>query len=114
MTGCGHKAFLSIISGLVVSLGTKWGLVRNKWVLTKFFLSLIIPAVAGFQHHWISELSDRMAGDTTAEPGGLGLVLVLCMVGYGLILWTTTALSIWKPGGRTRWGRRATRARRPA
>ncbi|AGL16609.1 hypothetical protein [Actinoplanes sp. N902-109] len=104
--------FLSIISGLVVSLGTKWGLVRNKWVLTKFLLSLIIPSVAGFQHHWISELSDRMAAGSTAEPGTLGLVLTLCMAAYGVILWTTTALSIWKPWGKTRWGRRATESRR--
>jgi hypothetical protein len=106
--------FLSIITGLVVSLGTKWGLIRNKWVFTKFLLSLINPAFAGFQHHWISELIDRTARDTPAEPARLGLVLTLCMVVYGLILWTTTALSIWKPWGKTRWGQRATQARRTA
>lgn len=105
---------LSIVSGAVVSLGTTWGLIRNRWVLTKFLLSLVIPAVAGFQHQWISELTDRTAGEATAEPGGLGLALTLCMAGYGLILWTTTALSVWKPWGMTRWGRRAAEARRTA
>ena len=98
--------FLSIISGLVVSLGTKWGLIRYRWVLTKFLLSLTIPAVAGFQHLWISQLAERMSTPSTATPGGLGLTLTLCITGYATILWTTTALSVWKPWGKTRWGRR--------
>ncbi|MGK5683775.1 hypothetical protein [Actinoplanes sp. URMC 104] len=104
--------FLAIVSGLVVSLGTKWGLIRNKWVLTKLILSLAIPSVAGFQHHWISRLTERTADGATTDPGGLAPVLTLCMAGYAVILWTATALSVWKPWGKTRWGRRAIEARR--
>jgi hypothetical protein len=97
---------LAIVSGLVVSLGTQWGLVRHRWVLAKFVLSLGIPLVAGFQHLWISELIDRTAADPGATAGGLGVRLLVCFVAYDVTLWTATGLSVFKPGGRTRWAER--------
>jgi len=90
---------LSILTGVALALCTPWGLTRHWWVLTKFVLSLAIPAVAGFQHLWISALIARAATGDTA----LGVRLLVCFLAYDVTLWTATALSVFKPGGRTPW-----------
>jgi hypothetical protein len=97
---------LAVITGLVVSLGTPWGLVRYWWVLLKFVISLVIPVIATIQSGWIEELQTRTA-DPAADPGGTGLVLVLCMLLYAALLWTAVILSVVKPGRKTRWARAA-------
>ncbi|AXK32258.1 hypothetical protein DVA86_05895 [Streptomyces armeniacus] len=104
---------LAVISGLVVSLGTQWGLVKHWWVLLKFVISLTIPVIATVQSSWIEQLIERTR-DPAAEPGGVGLTLVLCMCCYAALLWTAVILSVLKPLGRTRWGRRELAARRRA
>lgn len=101
---------LAILSGLLVSLFTQWGLTRHWWVLVKFVLAVAIPLVAGVQHVWISDLIARTAADPHAAAGALGGRLVGCFAGYDAALWTATALSVFKPGGATPWGRRARRA----
>ena len=98
---------LAIGTGLVVSLCTQWGLTNHWWVLTKFVLSSMIPAVAGFQHLWIAGLIARTSA--AAAPGGLGVLLLGCFLLYDVTLWTATALSVYKPGGRTPWSRRERR-----
>ncbi|MBE1530268.1 hypothetical protein [Actinomadura algeriensis] len=103
---------LAIITGLVVSLGTKWGLVRHWWVLLKFVISLVIPVIATVQSGWIERLEHRTA-DPAGDPGDLGLVLVGCMLVYTALLWTAVVLSVVKPGGRTPWARNRPRPDRP-
>jgi hypothetical protein len=100
---------LAIGTGLVLSLCTQWGLTRHWWVLTKFALSLTIPAVAGFQHLWIADLIARTSA--AGAPGGLGVRLLVCFLLYDLTLWTATVLSVYKPGGRTPWSRPLARRR---
>ncbi|MBO2445849.1 hypothetical protein J4573_01985 [Actinomadura barringtoniae] len=95
------SVLLSIITGLVVSLGTKWGLIKHWWVLIKFVISLVIPAIATVESSWIEELQ-RRTRDPAGEPGGLGVALVVCMLVYLALLWTAVALSVVKPGGKTR------------
>lgn len=100
---------LSIVTGLVVSLGSKWGLVRYRWVLTKFAISLSIPIVAGSVE---SPLADDLAvrtADPAAAPGGPGVALTACLAAFTAALWLATVLSVVKPWGRTRWGVRARR-----
>lgn len=106
------SVMLSIITGLVVALGTPWGLLKHWWVLVKFVISLSIPATAGaFEARWVMELVARTQ-DPAAQPGGLGVVLAVCMICFAALLWTATALSVLKPWGRTRWGRKDLKARR--
>lgn len=109
------SVLLTIITGLVVSLGTKWGLVKHRWVLTKFAISLVIPVVAGVESRWVAELITRTE-NPTAEPGALGGWLAAVVGCFAALLWTATILSIVKPWGRTRWGRKelTTRRRTPA
>lgn len=99
--------FLSIITGLVISLGTKWGLARYWWVITKFAISVSIPLLAGTVE---SALADDLAlrtVDPAAEPGATGIGLTAILAGFTALLWVATLLSIVKPWGRTRWGRAA-------
>jgi hypothetical protein len=96
---------LSVLTGLVVSLFTHWGLARHWWVFTKFALSISIPVVAGIQHFWISDLIARTAADPQATPDSLGVRLLVCFIGYAAVLWTSTVLSVYKPAGKTPWAR---------
>ncbi|WP_051569923.1 hypothetical protein [Cryptosporangium arvum] len=98
---------LTILSGLVVSLFTRWGLFRHWWVLIKFVLALAVPMVAGVQHLWIAELIDR----TAADPTAVGVRLLVCFALYDVVLWTATALSVFKPGRTTPWTQLTARAR---
>ncbi|GAA1949701.1 hypothetical protein GCM10009754_17940 [Amycolatopsis minnesotensis] len=94
---------LTITTGLVVSLGTPWGLVKHRWVLAKFVISLSIPAAAAIESRWVIELVARTE-DPAAEPGALGGALVATVGCFAVLLWTATTLSVVKPWGRTRWG----------
>jgi hypothetical protein len=98
---------LSIITGLVVSLGTKWGLIRYRWVLTKFAISVSIPLLAGSIESALADELARRTADSAGQPGATGIALVACLGAFTLALWTATILSVAKPWGRTRWGRRA-------
>jgi ferredoxin-NADP reductase len=103
---------VSVLSGLVLSLGTPWGLVRHWWVLLKFIIALSLPAVAAFfESKWIRSLQ-ALTKDPAAEPGGTGLTLAVCLATFTLLLWVAVILSVLKPGGRTRWGRGGERTRR--
>jgi len=97
---------LSIVTGLVVSFGTPWGLIRYWWVLVKFVLALGIVAFASARENfWVRGLAAKTAEDRGADLGGVDLQLAVCMVAFCVALWTATTLSIYKPWGRTKWGR---------
>ncbi|MEU7750503.1 hypothetical protein AB0B57_01715 [Micromonospora sp. NPDC049101] len=99
------SAFLAIVTGVVVSLGTPWGLLRHRWVLAKLVIALALPFLAGFEGPWIEELEARSAPGLI-ETGTTGMLLIGAMGLFATLLWTATILSVFKPGGRTRWGRR--------
>jgi len=98
---------LSIVTGLVVSLGTKWGLVRYRWVLTKFAISVSIPLLAGTVESALADELARRTADPAGRPATTGLALTACLGGFAVALWVATILSVVKPWGRTRWGRAA-------
>ena len=98
---------LSILTGLVVSLGTHWGLIKNWWVLTKVAIALSSPIFAGVKENfWVRGLAEKTATNPTADLGGVDLKLAVCIVAFCAALWSATALSIYKPWGRTPWGER--------
>jgi hypothetical protein len=102
---------LAIVTGMVVAFGTPWGLVKHWWVLTTFVISLSIPAAAAVEHRWFAELVARTA-DPAARPGSLGVWLAVVVGCFAVLLWTATILSIFKPWGRTWWGRQDLARRR--
>lgn len=95
---------LSLITGLVVSLGTKWGLVRHWWVLVKFAIALSIPLFAAVQESlWVREAVASTRADRSVNLDGTDVRLWVCFIVCSLLLWAATALSSYKPWGSTRW-----------
>jgi hypothetical protein len=101
---------LSIITGLVVSMGTHWGLVKTWWVLAKFVGALGILGFASLKENfWVRELAEKTAANRGADLGGVDLKLAVCIGVFCAALWTATILSIYKPWDRTPWGERSWR-----
>jgi hypothetical protein len=100
----------ALLTGLVQSLGTSWGLFRHYWVLLKFALT-IGATVLLLLHQFTavavaaSRVSATPAG-TLPEVGRLGTQLVGDAGLAVLVLLATTTLSVYKPWGLTRYGRR--------
>ena len=100
-------AIASLITGLVVSLGTKWGLFRHYWVVISLLLTLFATTILLIETRTISELAS-IASDPTTSPARLrGLESTLFhSVGGILVLAVILVLNIYKPRGVTRYGRR--------
>lgn len=100
-------SLISLLLGLVMSLGTKWGLFRHYWVL--FSLALNIIAVVVLLPHMqtvsffagVAAEMDRAAIDVLR--GGLGGELFHAGVG-GLVLLVIQVLNVYKPRGITPYG----------
>jgi hypothetical protein len=100
----------ALLTGLVQSLGTPWGLFRHYWVLVKFTLTIgatlllllhQFTAVAG-----AARRVSLAAPGTLPDVGRLGNQLVLDAGLAVLVLLVITTLSVFKPWGKTRYGRR--------
>ena len=88
--------------GLVQSLGTEWGLFRHYWIVVKFCLTVVATTILLLHMRVVSHLAGH-----AYEPSNSGLErmqLVIHAAGGLLVLITTTALSTYKPWGRTRYG----------
>ncbi len=106
-------AAASLLSGLVSSLGTSWGLVRHWWVLAKFALVVVATVVLLLQLAPISALAAAasdpgLAGDRWPQAR---LSLVVHAAGGLLVLLAATVLAVYKPRGLTRYGYRRAAAR---
>jgi hypothetical protein len=98
----------ALLSGLVESLGTEWGLFRHYWILAKFVMTLVGTLVLLGHMRSVSRMA-RLAVELTssrAEVGILPLQLVVHAAGGLLVLIAATALSVFKPWGRTAYGQR--------
>lgn len=99
--------FTSLLSGLVQSLGTEWGLLRHYWVIAKLVLTLISSAI--LLHHMpeVSRMAEMAATIKlpVASPDMLRRQLVVHAAGGLLVLIAITAISVFKPWGRTPFAR---------
>lgn len=100
-----------LASGLLLGLGTRWGLLRYWWVFVKLLLSLImtvlvfvalVPAV--------SEIAVQAAAGASAQAvrdslGSLPTMLFFPPAVSFLMLGVATALSVFKPWRHTPWSR---------
>ena len=101
-------AFASLLSGLIQSLGTAWGLFRHYWVLVKFLLTVFATIVLLKKTALISYAAHRAAETTLsrADLRAAGIPLVVHAAGGILVLVVITILSVYKPWGLTLYGRR--------
>jgi hypothetical protein len=99
----------SLLTGLVQSLGTKWGLFRHYWVLAKLLMNIFASIVLLIYMQTLSYLADA-AADATLSGGDLlelrNASPVLHAAGALLLLLVAVTLSVYKPRGLTRYGRR--------
>jgi hypothetical protein len=106
-------AIAALMTGLVMSLGTPWGLFRHYWTLISLVLTVICTAVLLEHMPGISRIAS-MAPQMDAEQlhalrgdlmhPGVGLVILLLI----------TVLNIYKPAGVTPYGWRKQREQRRA
>ena len=98
-------AIASLVTGLVQSLGTSWGLFRHYWVLFKLLLTVLATIVLLANTRTVSFLADTAAEMRTVDPAGLDGQLL--HTGGGLVvLLVTSVLGVYKPRGMTAYGRR--------
>ncbi|MEX2538543.1 MAG: DUF2269 domain-containing protein [Actinomycetota bacterium] len=107
-------AFASLGTGLVMSLGTKWGLFRHYWVLFSLAMTTIATIVLMIETQTINDLAVRAADPATSAEALRALPNTLGhSVGGTIVLVVVLVLNIYKPRGMTRYGRRKQRAQRP-
>jgi ABC-type anion transport system duplicated permease subunit len=109
-------AFASLLTGLVQSLGTPWGLFQHYWVLVKLLLTVFATIVLLVKMELIGYAA-RLAAETTlprADLGAAGIQLMVHAAGGLLVLLVPMALSVYKPKGRTWYGRHKQPDQRPA
>jgi hypothetical protein len=106
-------AVAALLTGLVVSLGTQWGLFRHYWVLISLVLTVVATAVLLSETRTINYLADIAADPAT--PGddlrALGSTLVHSVGGLAVLL-VVLVLNVYKPRGTTPYGR--AKQRQPA
>ena len=96
----------ALLTGLIQSLGTTWGLFRHYWVLVKFLLTVITIVVLLLQLEPISYVVD-IAAETTlsgSDQRELRRSLLTHAAGGLLVLLAAATLSIYKPRGLTWYG----------
>ena len=98
-------AFAALLTGLAMSLGTKWGLFRHYWVLISLLMTIIATLVLLVETRTIGHYADIAAAPTTttADLRALGSTLVHS-VGGTVVLLVILVLNIYKPQGMTPYG----------
>ena len=95
----------SMLTGLVSSLATTWGLLRHYWVLAKLVINVVATAVLLLYMQTLDRLA-HLAGSTSgADLTGLRSPSPILHAGAALVLLVTaTMLGMYKPTGLTRYG----------
>jgi hypothetical protein len=96
-------ALAALLTGLVMSLGTTWGLFRHYWVLITLVLTIISVVVLLVHMPTVSFLTEVAQEADGADLAGLGGDLLHPGVGL-LVLLVITGLNVYKPRGLTPYG----------
>ena len=98
-------AFASLLTGLVMSLGTKWGLFRHYWVLISFVLTIIATVVLLLETRVIRSFVVMAADPATSTEHLRAMPSTLVhSVGGTVVLLVILVLNVYKPQGLTRYG----------
>ena len=98
-------AVATLLTGLVVSLGTPWGLVRHYWVLFKLLIAAFCTIVLLMYMATFRSMADA-AVDPSADLEAVRSLSPLLHAGAAMVaLLAALVLSVYKPRGTTRYGR---------
>lgn len=102
----------SLLTGLVQSLGSPWGLFRHHWILAKLVINVFANIVLLMYLPTLSYLAG-LAAESILSGSDLGTLrsptAVIHSGGALLLLLVATTLSVYKPRGMTGYGRRKLR-----
>lgn len=96
----------SLLTGLVQSLGTRWGLFRHYWVVAKLLLNLLATAVLLLYMQTLGDLAALARTPQTTASQLQSASVVVHAGGALVLLILATVLSVYKPRGVTSYGRR--------
>ena len=104
----------SLLTGVVQSLGTPWGLFRHYWVVIKLLLTVLSTVILLVHTQPIRYLADVAAQTTlsSADHRDLRIQLIADAGAALAVLLVATVLAVYKPRGTTRYGRRRQQAQR--
>jgi hypothetical protein len=98
--------FGALLSGLVQSLGTPWGLFKHYWIAVKLLLTILSTLVLLLHMQPISYLAE-VASETplsNSDLRGLRIQLIADAGAALLVLLIIITISIYKPWGRIQYG----------
>jgi len=93
----------SLVTGLVMAVGTQWGLVRYYWVLFAFVMTTLATVVLVLHMPEVSAISEEARTADDSELEGMGGDLFHAVLGLAVLL-MILVLNIYKPPGMTRYG----------
>lgn len=96
----------SLLTGIVQSLGTTWGLFRHYWVVAKLLITVLASTLLLLHMQPVDRLA-QVAAETTLSGvhlRGLRIQLVADATAAVLVLLVATTLSVYKPRGTTTYG----------
>jgi hypothetical protein len=96
-------ALASLLTGLVMSLGTRWGLFRRYWVLFSLALTVFATTILLLHMPDVSSIADMARAADETSLSGLGGDLLHPGVGL-VVLLVIEALNVYKPRGLTPYG----------
>ncbi len=98
-------ALASLLTGLIQSLGTKWGLFRHYWIIIKLTINVFALIILVMYTQTLSFLADLAAQTTSGDVSALRSPSPVIHAGLGmLLLLVAAALSVYKPRGMTAYG----------
>ena len=99
--------YLALITGVLLSVGTNWGLLKHWWIVVKLVLTVAVLVFAGvFTSGWVLEAVAITARDPMADLDMLAVQLVANVAAFNIVFWMNTTISVFKPWGPTPSGER--------
>jgi hypothetical protein len=101
----------SLLTGLIQSLGTSWGLLRHYWVVAKLLMNLFATGVLLLYMQTLTYLADMARpAASLAQLDGLRDPSPVAHAGAAVaLLLVALVLSVYKPRGLTAYGQRVRR-----
>ncbi len=98
-------ALASLVTGLVIALGTKWGLFRHWWVLISLTLTIVATVVLLSESGVVTRLAAMAADLSLSDDAILAFPpTLLHSVGGLAVLLVVQVLNVYKPQGVTPYG----------
>lgn len=98
--------FGALLTGIIQSIGTQWGLFKHYWIVVKLLLTIGATILLLVHMQPISFMAGIASEGplTTTEHRGLQVQLIVDAGAALLVLLTITAISVYKPWGMTPYG----------